>query len=83
MELLDMTNLSELSNIADPLALQRAEVLGDSAALEVDDTSEGLVEQRSDGSHREVTGFGLFAVRTIVGLYETHSFLQQGCGSWP
>ena len=59
MELLDMTNLSELSNIADPLALQGAEVLGDSAALEVDNTGEGLVEQGANRRNGEVAGFGL------------------------
>ena len=63
MELLDMTNLSELSNIADPLALQGAEVLGDSAALEVDDTGERLVEQGANRGNGEITGFGLDALR--------------------
>lgn len=54
-----MTYLSELSNIADSLALQGAEVLGDSAALEVDNTGEGLVEQGANRGNGEVTGFGL------------------------
>lgn len=53
------TNLSELANVSDLLALQGAEVLGDSAVLEVDDTGEGLVEQRTDRGNGEVTGFGL------------------------
>jgi hypothetical protein len=51
--------LSELANIADLLALQGAEVLGDSAVLEVDDTSEGLVEKRADRGDGEVASFGL------------------------
>lgn len=77
MELLDMTNLSELSNIADPLALQGAEVLGDSAALEVDNTGEGLVEQGANRGNGEVAGFGLEVFRQLL-LYRnarmvTHS----------
>lgn len=54
-----MTNLAKLSNIADLLALQGAEVLGDAAVLEVDNTGEGLVEQRANRGNGEVTGFGL------------------------
>lgn len=53
------TNLSELANVSDLLTLQGAEVFGDSATLEVDDTGEGLVEQRTDRGDGEVTGFGL------------------------
>ena len=60
-----MTNLSELSNIANFLALQGAEVLGDSAALEVDNTGEGLIEQRADGGHREVACLGLEEISTL------------------
>ena len=54
--------LAELSNVADPLALERSEVLGDSTVLEVDDTSEGLIKERSNGGHREVASFGLQAL---------------------
>lgn len=36
---------AELSNVADLLALQSAEVGGDAAALEVHDTSKWLVKQ--------------------------------------
>jgi hypothetical protein len=53
-----MTDLSELANVSNLLTLQGAEVLGDSAVLEVDDTGEGLIEQRTDRSNGEVTSFG-------------------------
>jgi hypothetical protein len=52
--------LSELADIADALALECAEVCGDATVLEVDDSSERLIEQRPDGQDREVTGFGLY-----------------------
>lgn len=52
-------NLAELANVADLLALQGAEVFGDSAVLEVDDASEGLVEERTNRGDGEVAGLGL------------------------
>jgi hypothetical protein len=52
--------LSELADIADLLTLQGAEVLGDSAVLEVDNAGEGLVKKRADRGDGEVAGFGLY-----------------------
>lgn len=53
------TNLAKLADVADLLALQGAEVFGDSAVLEVDNTGEGLVEERADRGDGEVAGLGL------------------------
>lgn len=58
--------LAELSDIADTLAFQRAEVLGDSAGLQVHDSSEGLIEQGADGGHWEVAGLGLEMVFVLA-----------------
>lgn len=58
--------LAELSDIADTLAFQRAEVLGDSAGLQVHDSSEGLIEQGADGGHWEVAGLGLETVLVLA-----------------
>lgn len=57
-ELVDL-NLSELSNIANFLALQGAEVFSDSAILEVHNTGERLVKKRANRGDREVTSLGL------------------------
>lgn len=57
-ELVDL-DLAELADVADALALERGEVGGDAAVLEVDDAGEGLVEEGADGGDGEVTGFGL------------------------
>jgi hypothetical protein len=54
--------LSELADVADPLTLQGAEVLGDSAVLEVDNTSEGLIKKRADRGDGKVAGFGLYTL---------------------
>ena len=51
--------LSELADIADTLALEGAEVGGDTAVFEVDHSGEGFIEERSDRQDREVTSFGL------------------------
>lgn len=51
--------LAELADVADALSLQRAEVLGDSAGLQVHDSGEGLVEEGADGGHGEVASLGL------------------------
>lgn len=56
---LTATDLAKLADIANTLALEGAEVRGDAGVLEVDDTGERLVEERTDGEDREVTGFGL------------------------
>jgi hypothetical protein len=56
------TNLAELSDVTDPLALQGPKVLGNSAILEIDNTGERLVEQRADRGDGEVTSFGLVTV---------------------
>lgn len=55
------TNLSELADVADLLALQGAEVLGDSAVLEVHNTGERLIEKRTNRGDGEVAGFGLLS----------------------
>jgi hypothetical protein len=52
-------HLSKFADIANTLALEGAEVSGDAAVLEIDDSSERLIEKRPDGQNREVTGFGL------------------------
>ena len=53
------TYLSELSDVANLLALQGAEVLGDSAVLEVHYTGERLIKKRANRGDREVTSLGL------------------------
>ena len=55
------SNLAKFTDVADSLALERAEVFGDSAALQVDEARERLIEQRANRSDREVPGFGLFS----------------------
>lgn len=78
------SNLSKFTDVADSLALERAEVFGDSTALQVDKASEGLIEQGANRSNREVTGFGLFPVSIVPDYYlNMQSHLQQGYGSWP
>lgn len=57
-ELVDL-DLAELTDVADALSLERGEVGGDTAVLEVDDTGEGLVEEGADRGDGEVTSFGL------------------------
>jgi hypothetical protein len=57
-ELIDL-DLAELADVADALALEGREVGGDAAVLEVDDTGEGLVEERAYGRDGEVTSLGL------------------------
>ena len=64
-ELIDL-DLAKFADIADALATKGAEVSGDARVLEVDNTSEGLVEKTADGKDREVTGFGLGDVRGFV-----------------
>jgi hypothetical protein len=75
-------DLAKLSDIADLLALQGAEIGGDAAVLEVNDTSERLVEQRTNRQDREVTSFGLPLVRFTHRRGQTRRFLQQACESW-
>lgn len=58
--------LSELSNIADTLALHGAEVSGDTARLEVDNTSEGLVQKGANRRDREVASFSLRKPLAII-----------------
>lgn len=59
--------LAELANVSDSLAFQRAEVLGDTAGLQVHDSGEGLVEEGADGGHGEVAGLGLDVVLVWLG----------------
>lgn len=54
------TNLSELADIADFLALQGLEIRSNSAVLEVDNPSEGLVQERSDRLNGKIARFGLY-----------------------
>ena len=56
---LSEAHLAELANVSDLLALEGAEVLGDTTRLEVHDTGERLVEERADGGDGEVTSLGL------------------------
>ena len=65
-ELVDL-DLAELADVADALALERGEVGGDAAVLEVDDAGEGLVEEGADGGDGEVTGFGLEMCQVVEG----------------
>jgi hypothetical protein len=53
------TYLSELADIANTLALEGAEVGGDATVLKIDDSGKRLIEKRSNGQDREVTGFSL------------------------
>ena len=53
------SHLAELSDIADPPALESTEVRSDAAVLEVYDTSERLIEQRSNGQDWKVARFCL------------------------
>lgn len=57
-ELVDL-DLAELTDVTDTLALERGEVGGDAAVLEVDDAGEWLVEEGADGGDGKVTSFGL------------------------
>lgn len=50
--------LAKFSNVTDSLALQGAEVRGDTAGLQVDHSGEWLVEKRTNGGDREATSFG-------------------------
>ena len=52
-------DLSKLANIANTLALQGAKILGDSAALDVHQTGERLIEQGTDRLDGETASFGL------------------------
>jgi hypothetical protein len=49
--------LSELSDVSNLLSLEAAKVGGDAAVLQVNNSSEWLVEKRPNGSDREVAGF--------------------------
>jgi hypothetical protein len=79
-------DLAELTDVADALALEGAEVGGDSRVLEVDDTGEGLVEEAADGEDGEVAGFGLYKELEVTPrkrIWLAVCILQQECGSWP
>ncbi len=52
-------DLAELADVADALALERAEVGRDARLLEVDDASEGLVEEAANRGDGEVASLGL------------------------
>jgi len=56
------TYLAEFSDIANALSLQGAEIRGDAARLEIQDASEWLIEERSDGCDREATGCRLACI---------------------
>lgn len=51
-------DLAEFSYVTDLLALERAEVGGDAAVLEVHDARKRLIEERSDGEDGELASFG-------------------------
>ena len=77
--------LAELADVANSLAFERAEVLGDPAGLQVHDSGEGLVEEGADGGHGEVAGLGLEKGISMVGMSVTSGKVYEppGCGSWP
>jgi hypothetical protein len=77
--------LSKFADIANALALEGAEVSGDTTVLEVHDSSERLIEERPDGQDREVAGFGLVVVSAnLAWRYRNHmGCLQPKYGSWP
>lgn len=52
-------DFAKLAHVANPLALEGAEVSGDARLLEVNDTGEWFVKQAADGDDREATGLGL------------------------
>jgi hypothetical protein len=71
--------LSELADIADALALECAEVCGDATVLEVEDSSERLIEQ-GPGSH------GLWPLQGVSNLSRwprSIKDLQPRCESLP
>lgn len=74
-------DFAEFAHIADSLALERVEVRGDSAVLEVHQTGEGLVEERADRVDGEVTGFGLSLSVDDEG--RNRGDVRPECGSWP
>jgi len=77
--------LSKFANIANALALESTEVGGNAGVFQVDDTGEGLVEERADREDREVAGFGLsrrISVLVSKSKIEVVNNLQPECGSW-
>jgi len=64
-ELVDLY-LAKFSHVTNLLAFEGAEIGGDAAGLEVDDTGKGFVEQRADGLNREAAGFGLRKVSMVL-----------------
>lgn len=78
----ECTYLSELADIANTLALEGAEVGSNTAVLEIDDSSERLVEERPNGQDWEVTGFGLWQESTILSArHQSIVYLQPKYGS--
>lgn len=59
------TNLAEFADIANPLALQGAEVGGDTTLLQVHNTRKRLVQKRSNRGHGKTARFGLAPVNTV------------------
>ncbi len=55
-------DFAEFANIANTLALQSAEVSGDAAVFQVDNTGERLIEERANRGDGESSSFGLVAV---------------------
>lgn len=80
----DHTYLAELANVSDSLSLERLEVGGDATALQVDNTSEGLVEEGTDRGNGEAAGLGLWRSQWMMhGTRGFRQHAQPGCGSWP
>lgn len=52
-------DLAKLADVADTFAFEGGEVGGDATGFEIDDTSEGFVEERTDRLDWEAAGFGL------------------------
>lgn len=76
-------NLTELTDVANALALQGGEIGGYAAVLEVDNSSERLIKKRTNGGNWEITGFGLDVLVSIWPLDTWGAYLQQECESWP
>lgn len=72
------SDLAELANVTDALALERCEVGRDTAALQVNNTGEGLVEQRADGKDGKVASLGLS--RGSAGAIEERVSITHGEG---
>jgi hypothetical protein len=61
--------LPKFTNVSDSLALQGAEILRNAAILEIDNSSERFIKERSCRDDREVAGFGLVFMSVLVDIF--------------